>query len=153
MHKRGGRNMNASSALLFILVAVMSAAIACQPTIGESGSVGPAGPAGPAGPQGLRGPVGLQGPVGVQGPAGVQGAGVGGESGNSVYSPEMYDDCRDAFGSISPAGMRQFLGTAVDLRAWTDDDLRGWLKMVCVALASGAVPWDEWSEWSELENQ
>ena len=151
--------MNASSALLFILAVVITGAIACQPTAdGQTGPEGPRGPVGLQGPAGLQGSVGPQGPAGLQGSVGPQGvAGLRGEARpgdvSTVYSPEMYDDCRDALGSISPAAMRQLWGTVVDLGTWTDDDLRGLVKMGCLALASGAVPWDEWSEWPEWESQ
>ena len=36
----------------------------------------------------------------------------------SAYSPEMYDDCRDAFGSISPAGLRRVWAMSGDAAEW-----------------------------------
>ena len=101
---------------------------------GSAGSEGPRGPAGPAGPEGRRGDSGSEGPRGPAGSEGPRGVG----SADS-YSPELYADCRDAFGSISPAGLRRLLaGTDTELGELTDDDVRGLLKMVCLMLATGA---------------
>ena len=59
----------------------------------------------------------------------------------------MYDDCRDAFGSITPAGLRRLLamsGDAAELGELTDDDVRGMLKLACLFIATGAdIPWDD----------
>ena len=58
----------------------------------------------------------------------------------AIYSPELYDDCRDAFGSISPAGLRQLWaesGDVAELGALSDDDVRGILKIACLMFATG----------------
>ncbi len=79
-----------------------------------------------------QGPAGPQGPVGSPGLAGV------------AYSPELYDDCRDAFGSFSVASLRRMMATSGDvaelgeLGVLTDDDVRSLLKMACLVMASGA---------------
>ena len=114
---------------------------------GPAGSSGPAGPSGlagstgPAGPAGPFGPVGPLGPVGPPGPTGIK------ETGRSTYSPELYDDCRDAFGSISAAGLRQLwaeTGDAAELGKLTDDDVRGILKVACLMMATGTdIPWGD----------
>ena len=52
----------------------------------------------------------------------------------------MYDDCRDAFNSISPAGVRRLLTASAPGPEWgelTDDDVRGVLKLTCLVLATG----------------
>ena len=52
----------------------------------------------------------------------------------------MYDDCRDAFGSLSPSALRQALtaeGDIPELRGMTDDDVRGLLKLGCFFIAAG----------------
>ena len=98
------------------------------------------GPPGPAGPQG---PAGASGPAEPQGPAEPDG---GQQAGLPAYSPELYDDCRDAFGSISPAGLRRLWAASGDASAlgeMTDDDVRGLLKLGCLVIATGAgdIPW------------
>ena len=58
----------------------------------------------------------------------------------------MYDDCRDAFGSISPAGLRRILaasGDAAELGELTDDDVRGMVKLFCLMAAAHIIPWDD----------
>ena len=64
---------------------------------------------------------------------------------SNPYSPELYDDCRDAFGSMSPAGWRQLLQSwgETELGPLTDDDLHGLLRFFCLMLAIGAddIPW------------
>ena len=64
-----------------------------------------------------------------------------------AYSPELYDDCRDAFGSISPAGLRRAWaasGDAAQLGELTDDDMRGIAKVGCLLFATGAdAPWGD----------
>ena len=66
-----------------------------------------------------------------------------------MYSPDTYDDCRDAYGSISPAIARQFLAAAdfAELGSWTDVDIRGLFKLACLMFASGAIPSEELAEW------
>ena len=57
----------------------------------------------------------------------------------------MYDDCRDAFGSISPAGLRRLWaasGDTAELAELTDDDVRGMIKLGCLMIAAG-LPWDD----------
>ena len=140
--------------LAMAIIAVI--ALSACGTDGSRGPVGPPGPAGPSGPQGSVGSVGPQGsagPVGSAGPQGPQGSagpvGSAGASGSgptqSAYSPEMYDDCLDAFGSISPAGLRRVWassGDAAELGELTDDDVRGMLKLGCLMMAAGAdIPW------------
>ena len=123
-----------------------------QGTQGSQGLIGPQGAVGQAGPQGPRGLEGPQGPAGVAGPQGS--AGVAGPQGppgpvseleSSPYSSELYDDCRDAFGSMSPAGWRQLLQSwgETELGPLTDDDLHGLLRFFCLMLAIGAddIPW------------
>ena len=80
--------------------------------------------------------------------SGSVGQGLGGTAA-PMYSPDMYDDCRDAYGSISPAIARQFLAAAdfAELGSWTDDDIRGLFKLACLMFASGAIPWEELAEW------
>ena len=71
----------------------------------------------------------MTGPAGSQGPAG------------SAYSPEAYDDCRDAFNSFSPAALRQMLaasGDEAELGELTEDDVRAMLELGCLAIAMGA---------------
>ena len=117
---------------------------------GPAGPSGPGGPPGPAGSSGLAGPpgsagstgsAGPPGPVGPPGPTSIE------ETGRSTYSPELYDDCRDAFGSISPAGLRQLwaeTGDAAELGKLTDDDVRGILKVACLMMATGTdIPWGD----------
>ena len=117
---------------------------------GSAGPSGPGGPPGPAGPSGLAGstgPAGPPGPVGPPGPAGPPGPTSIEETVRSTYSPELYDDCRDAFGSISPAGLRQLwaeTGDAAELGKLTDDDVRGILKVACLLMATGSdIPWGD----------
>ena len=114
---------------------------------GPAGSSGLAGPPGSAGSTGPAGPPGPPGPVGPPGPAGPPGSTSIEETVRSTYSPELYDDCRDAFGSISPAGLRQIwaeTGDAAELGKLTDDDVRGILKVACLLMATGSdIPWGE----------
>ncbi len=112
---------------------------------GETGPVGPQGPAGLIGSQGPAGLIGPQGPAGLIGPQGPPGPAVGQEA--RPYSGELYDDCREAFGSISPAGLRRLMaksGDVTDLGELTDDDVRGLLRVACLMIAIGAedAPWD-----------
>ena len=121
-----------------------------QGTAGSTGPTGPQGPVGPVGPAGLPGPAGPTGSSGPPGPSGLPGpAGSTSieETGRSTYSPELYDDCRDAFGSISAAGLRQIwaeTGDAAELGKLTDDDVRGILKVACLMMATGTdIPWGD----------
>ena len=99
---------------------------------GLPGTAGPPGEPGPAGPQGAPGPPGPAGPQGEPGQSGGQSA--------TPYSGEMYDDCRDAFGSISAAGLRLLWKdelTGAELASLTDGDLRGLVKLGCLSIAAG----------------
>ena len=94
----------------------------------------------------VEGPAGPQGPAGPPGPAGV--AGVAGQASEPIvvtssgvapkYSPEMYDDCRDAFGGISAAGWRQLMDDE-DLARLTDDDVRALFRVMCLMMAASDV--------------
>ena len=114
---------------------------------GPDGPSGPGGPPGPAGSSGPAGPSGLAGSTGPAGPAGPPGPTSIVETSRSTYSPELYDDCRDAFGSISPSGLRQIwaeTGDAAELGKLTDDDVRGILKVACLMMATGTdIPWGD----------
>ena len=50
----------------------------------------------------------------------------------------MYDDCRDAFGSISAAGWRQIIDDP-ELARLTDDDVRALFKVMCLMIAGSNV--------------
>ena len=134
-----------ATTMKIVLLALLLLATACtSPAAGPPGPAGPErghvaqpgqrGRAGQPGQQGRRGASGSEGPRGPAGSEGPRGVG----SADS-YSPELYADCRDAFGSISPAGLRRLLaGSDTELGELTDDDVRGLLKMVCLMLATGA---------------
>ena len=131
---------------LALLVLVLASACTDAAT-GPAGPPGPAGSPGASGPQGPAGPPGPAGPAGPPGPTGPLGpSGSPGLTGSS-YSPELYDDCRDAFGSISPAGLRRIWassGDSAELGELTDDDVRGLLKLGCLMFAAGAdIPWGD----------
>lgn len=98
------------------------------------GDVVPAGPPGPAGPAGPAGAAGAVGPAGTSSdPIVVTSEGVA-----PKYSPEMYDDCRDAFGGISAAGWRQLIDDQ-ELAKLTDDDVRALFKVMCLMMAASDV--------------
>lgn len=125
-----------SKAILALAVLLLLTGCITGPA-GPQGPTGPQGPAGPQGPDGSEGPVGPQGPAGPQGPSGSQGP-VG-----IAYSSELYDDCRDAFGSLSIAALRQMLfagddSPPVSLSGLTDNDIRSVLKMACLIMALGS---------------
>ena len=80
---------------------------------GEQGPPGPVGSRGEQGPQGMQGPQGPVGPRGEQGSPGVRAQEVGvQEATRSPYSPELYDDCLDAFGSFSAGGLRSVFASS-----------------------------------------
>ena len=63
------------------------------------------------------------------------------------YHPELYDDCRDAFGGFSAAGLRSLLGGAssdLNLGDLADDDVRAVVKLVCLGLAMGFI--EDWGD-------
>ena len=129
--------------LFAVATAILLLLAAC--TDSTQGPIGPQGPVGPQGPAGAQGPTGPQGPAGPSGPQGPAGLQSLQDSIQPVYSPEMYDDCRDAFGSISASGLRQIFATSgdsdgINLGGLTDDDIRGLLKMGCLMMAAGGVP-------------
>lgn len=110
---------------------------------------GPVGPQGPPGPQGIIGPQGPSGPPGLAGTQGTAGPGWAPTGApESVYSPELYDDCRNAFGSFSAAGLRRMLamsGGAAELGELTDGDIGGFIMLACLFLAAGGdvSPWGD----------
>ena len=129
-------------ALLALMLVLLTLVAACTDSV-----AGPPGLAGPPGPTGATGPAGPAGPAGPGGPAGPPGSDASLNDYQVQYSPELYDDCRDAFGSISAAGFRQIMaesGDAGELGRLTDDDLRGILKFFCLFVAMGEdLPWDD----------
>ena len=69
----------------------------------------------------------------MQGPVGPAGMG-----GGPSYEGEMYDDCRDAFGPVSPTGLRRLMAASgEDLGELTDDDVRWMVRLGCWVMASG----------------
>ena len=106
------------------------------------------GPQGAPGQPGIQGAPGPAGPPGTSGQAGTQGTpGQSSESAPTTYSAELYDDCNQAFGSFSSAGLRSFLvasGDSGDLLGLTDSDLQAVFRLGCLVLAMGGeVPWAE----------
>ena len=126
-------------ALLALMLVLLTLVAACTDSV-----AGPPGLAGPPGPTGATGPAG---PAGPGGPVGPPGSDASLNDHQVQYSPDLYDDCRDAFGSISAAGFRQIMaesGDAGELGRLTDDDLRGILKFFCLFVAMGGdLPWDD----------
>ena len=68
----------------------------------------------------------------------------------SAYSAELYDDCRDAFDSISVAALRQLWASSLnvadlsELGGLADDDVRGMLKIACLVWTTGdEAPWGD----------
>ena len=123
-----------------IVLAVLAAGLLLVGCAGPSGEPGAAGPQGPAGEPGPAGPQGAPGPPGV--------VASGNGNGVSLYSGELYDDCRDAFGSISPSALRALWvgsGDAEELAAMSDDDVRGFVRLACLFFAMGQddIPWDD----------
>ena len=151
--------------ILLLPVAVFVFVVACAAPDGQAGPGGPQGEPGSPGPQGLPGSPGPQGQAGPPGPPGPQGiAGPPGPPGpqgiagpGGVYSPDLYDDCRDALGSITPGGLRRLLDELderdeQDLGRLTDDDLRGFLKLGCLYIAlSGVADLPVGSLWGQPE--
>ena len=134
---------------IVLIAGMMMLAVACSGPEGgagppgSAGQMGPAGPPGPDGPQGQQGVMGLtgaQGPVGLVGPAGPPGPAGDGQA-PRPYSPELFRDCLDAFGSFSPAGLRRILAMSGDdvgeLGALADDDVYGLVRMACLMIAIG----------------
>ena len=114
--------------------------------IGGCGEAGLQGPMGPPGPIGPLGPVGPQGPAGPQGPSEAPSHSWG--SGHiASYSPELYDDCREAYGSFGPSGLRlmwEQAGESSELAGLSDEDVRGLFRLMCLTLAtSGGTVWND----------
>ena len=146
-----------------VAMALVLQAVACGLSSSE-GAVGEQGPRGPIGEQGSKGPIGEQGskgpigeqgprgPIGEQGPRGPIGEqGSRGSQGSAVpYSPEMYDDCQDAFRSFSATALRRLWAEdfGPELGEMTDDDLRSLIKLGCFGLASGQD-----AIWTDLVSQ
>ncbi len=135
---------------LFVLVAlpalVFATLLGCVGPAGEPGQPGAAGAQGPAGAPGPQGPAGVPGPSGPPGPAGGPGSANGERM--SSYSPELYDDCRDAFNNLSPSALRaMWAGDADDLglASMSDSDVHSITRMACLFLAMGHddIPWGD----------
>ncbi len=134
----------ALAALAFGVVALTTVLVDPQPPAGQTGPQGPAGLPGSVGPRGLTGPPGPTGPEGERGIPGPQGpSGTVNNVPNSQYSSELYDDCRDAFGGLSPTALRSLLASEEELSRLSDDDLRAVAKMGClfIAVTGGDTDW------------
>ena len=97
----------------------------------------------------LAGPPGRQGERGIPGPTGAQGA--AGDASTPAYNGDMYDDCRDAFGSLSVPILRAFYTANDDTEGlvlnMSDSDVRGMGKLGCLMLAAGSTDESNWPGW------
>ena len=63
------------------------------------------------------------------------------------FSPELYDACREVYGSFSPGGLRfmwEQSGELSELSGLSDEDVRGLFRLMCLALATvGGTAWND----------